>query len=362
MQLHLDEFLQLKGHSGHKTYEVVRTLKLLSPLATSPVMTEVTSSQLDPLRYGQVQELNISGIRLEEENAKDLAEALQADVATAMLKTLSMDSCSLTDEIAVIISGGLRMHRDLFRLKVSGNRALGDRGFAALVQNLKNLGVAFLKHCPMITGAGLDALVESCSKLEELHAEGSGISARSLLRTSELKLLDKLTISEDLPIDTDILLDLLCGCSSLDWDSLANLMGRVCMLMREDGARVGIDDGEASAAAAIMSQDVAAGEEGASSAAVISEDLESRMQDMAARKGNESIDIKKLLKGQPCQGFQISEGGDGRYGQFKTYVRITFRVTEFNPKTGAVKVTIRNAVGTRLARGFCKGTEKEIDR
>ena len=89
------------------------------------------------------------------------------------------------------------MHRDLFRLKVSGNRRLSDRGFVALVKSLRNLGVAFFKHCPMITGAGLTALVNACSKLEELHTEGAGITAESLLVISKLELLDKLTISED---------------------------------------------------------------------------------------------------------------------------------------------------------------------
>ena len=149
-------------------------------------------------------------------------------------------------------------------------------------------------------------------------------------------------------MDTSILLDLLCGCSSLDWDSLANLMGRVCMLMRADSADSERRDD--AGAAAIMAQDVAAGEGESAAAGGISEDIESRVQDMMARESKaNAIDIKKLLEGHSCQGFQISEGGDGRYGQFKTYVRITFKVTQYDPKTQAVKVTIRNAVGTRLA-------------
>ena len=50
MQLHLRCFLDYKGHAGHQTYEMVRTLKLLDSVATAPLFPSCTSGSLAPGR------------------------------------------------------------------------------------------------------------------------------------------------------------------------------------------------------------------------------------------------------------------------------------------------------------------------
>ena len=128
VQLHLDQFLALKGHSGHATYEVVRTLRLLDPIATNPPYTQITLSSLNNLRYGQVQTCDFTGIHISDDEAKLLADALKQEVASCMLKTLSLCKTKLTDSAALIIAASLSTHEDLYRLKLTGNPELSDKG------------------------------------------------------------------------------------------------------------------------------------------------------------------------------------------------------------------------------------------
>ena len=103
-------------------------MRLLDPIATNPPYTEITLSSLNNLRYGQVQTCDLTGIRIGNEEAKLLADALKEEVASCMLKTLSLCKTKLTDSAALIIAASLSTHEDLYRLKLTGNPELSDKG------------------------------------------------------------------------------------------------------------------------------------------------------------------------------------------------------------------------------------------
>ena len=93
VQLHLSSFLRLKKEEigGHKTYRVARDLHIFDESVTKPLISEIERRQLYGVSTGTVQVLDLSFLRLQENQIAALREALSDAGTNSALRELILE-------------------------------------------------------------------------------------------------------------------------------------------------------------------------------------------------------------------------------------------------------------------------------